>query len=710
MSILSGSIDQIRFQNPDDGYTVAVVKYKCDNNTNYNTLVGILPEIAVDCEVEVEGEWVMDPKFGTQFKVTKVISMLPSTKEGLIRYLSSRMFRGVGKRTAMKILEMFGDDTPYIIEHNPYSLTKVNNISERKALKIHENWCRHSEVNHIMVFLQKCGVSAAYAVRIYKKWENQSIVKIKKNPYLLADEIEGIGFKKADAIATNMGYKKDDPRRLKSGIAYTLSQLANAGHVYANFDQLTKEGMVLLDANEEQVMLSIDEMIEEKTVVFENNAIYLPLYYNAERSVAQHLSSLYMYQNKRSVKFDLNEIERMTKVKFDEVQINAIKTALDSKVMVMTGGPGTGKTTTTMGIIAAFKNCQHDVLLAAPTGRAAKRLAEVTGMEAKTIHRLLEFQPGGGFKKNENNPLGGNALIVDEASMIDLLLMSSLCKAIPPHMRLILVGDVDQLPSVGAGYVLADIINSRAFPVVRLERVFRQALQSNIVRSAHRINLGDMPDIRNVNGTDFFFIETKSSEEAANLIKDLVNKRLPKAYNVPQTDIQVLTPSHKGLTGTDNLNLMLQKTLNPDGKFLMVGTRILRVGDKVMQTRNNYDKGVFNGDVGVVTWVDDDEGMMVAKFGGGNVPYKETEVDELTLAYAVTIHKSQGSEYPIVIIPLLMDNYIMLKRNLIYTAVTRSKKICILIGSKRALAMAVHNEDDRKRNTKLAERLSLKSP
>ena len=704
MSKLNCVIVQIRYQSPDNGYTIAGVRY---NNGCYTFVVGVLPEIEVDCELEVEGDWVVDPRFGRQFKIDKVISLLPSTKEGLIRYLSSRMFRGIGKRTAENIVELFENETPEIIEHQPMLLTKVKNVSKKKAMKIHECWCRHREVNNIMVFLQKCGISSAYAVKIYQTWKEQSISKIQENPYLLANEIDGIGFKTADAIAMNMGYQKDDPRRMKSGVKYVLEQMAKKGHVFGELSQLADECIAILGTEDiTEVFSTVGNMVQNGELHNDNLAIYLPLYYNAERSVAKHLSLLSKRQSKKIIKLDIEQIEKMTNVSFDDIQVEAINTATKAKVMVMTGGPGTGKTTTTLGIIAAMKANQLEVLLAAPTGRAAKRLAEVTGMEAKTIHRLLEFQPNGGFKKGENNKLEGDVLIVDEASMIDLLLMASLCKAIPTHMRVILVGDVDQLPSVGAGYVLADLINSKAFPVVKLERVFRQALESNIVRSAHKINMGVMPDTKNSTGTDFFFIETDSSDKAAEVIKDLLNKRLPETYNIPKTSIQVLTPSHKGLTGTDNMNAVLQKTLNPWGKCLMVGTRSFRMGDKIMQTRNNYDKGVFNGDVGIIESVDDEEGLMVVKYGDMNVTYKDTEVDQVTLAYAITIHKSQGSEYPIVIVPLLMDNYIMLKRNLIYTAVTRSKKMCILVGSKRALAIAVNNEDDKRRNTYLADRLA----
>lgn len=507
-----------------------------------------------------------------------------------------------------------------------------------------------------------------------------------------------------------MGYEKNDPRRCRSGILYTLNQLAEDGHVYAEQDQLVETATKLLEAEDVSVRDALASMIETKDVIVDNEVVYLPPFYYAEDGSAKRLSALLsnIDSNDYSIAAE-PEMEYGTKtsgIVYDDVQQAAIQKALDSKFMVLTGGPGTGKTTTTQGIIEAFKARKKAILLAAPTGRAAKRMTEATGMEAKTFHRLLEYSPMDGYKRNEENRLEGDVLIVDECSMIDILLFYNLMKAIPEKMRLILVGDIDQLPSVGAGNVLRDIIDSNKIPVVRLTRIFRQAQTSRIVMNAHAINAGNFPNIQNGHETDFFFIKQENPDEIVKLIIGLVRDRLSKRYDYPPKEIQVLTPMQRGTVGAANLNIELQNALNPSGPSLARGGYTYRQGDKVMQIRNNYDKSVFNGDIGYITVVDTNERTLSVTFDNRLVEYDISELDELVLAYAVTIHKSQGSEFPVVVMPITMKHYVMLQRNLIYTGITRAKKICVLVGTTKALAYAVHNQTVSKRNTKLTERLN----
>ena len=505
-----------------------------------------------------------------------------------------------------------------------------------------------------------------------------------------------------------MGYEKNDLRRCKSGVIYTLNQLANEGHVYAEEEQLVKAAISLLEADEDSIRKALADMARTEDLKIEGEAIYLPPFYFAEVGTANRLLALLRESegNLFATRFNVAELSKETGITYDEVQLQAIVEALRSKVMVLTGGPGTGKTTTTQGIIAALKHLGLRILLAAPTGRAAKLMSEATGMEAKTIHRLLEYNPMDGYKRNEENPLEGDALIVDECSMIDIILMNNLMKAVPVSMRLVMVGDIDQLPSVGAGNVLRDIIDSGKIPVIRLTRIFRQAQSSRIVMSAHAINQGRFPDTSNGKDTDFFFMQQEEPEKVATEIVNLVKNRLPKAYHRRTSDIQVLTPMQRGIVGAANLNMALQQALNPSGVSLNRSGYSFRQGDRVMQLRNNYDKDVFNGDLGFVESVDMEERILFVNFDGRLVEYDASELDELTLAYATTIHKSQGSEYPIVVMPVLMTHYVMLQRNLIYTGITRAKKICVLIGTKKALSFAIRNMTVLKRNTRLNERLN----
>lgn len=698
-------VERITYQNPENGY--CVLKTKVKDYSDLVTVVGNLLEVNVGSVLLVEGNWKVDRKYGSQFIVEKWEETMPATLYGIEKYLGSGLVKGVGPKFAQRIVSRFGLDTIQIIEDEVNRLYEVDGIGLKRVAKIHESWEKQKEIKNVMLFLQGYGVSTAFAAKIFKQYGKESIETVKGNPYRLADDIWGIGFKTADTIAEKMGYEKEDPRRCRSGILYTLSELSDEGHVYGIREQLVSTAETLLEAGREVISAVLDDMVSNGDLKTEGEAIYLPPFYYAECGTAGKIRRLLESPGPLvSTDIDISRIEAESGIHYDDVQIDAIRRTSESKVMVLTGGPGTGKTTTTQGIIAAFKSMGLSVVLAAPTGRAAKRMTEATGLEAKTIHRLLECKPPEGYQRNDENPIEGDALIVDESSMIDIVLMNALLKAMPPEMRLVLVGDIDQLPSVGAGNVLRDIIDSGAVPVVRLTRIFRQAQSSRIVMNAHRINSGQAPDISNGKNTDFFFMEQEDPELAATLIVDLVKARLPKAYGVRTSSIQVLTPMQKGVIGASNLNISLQEALNPTDICLHRSGYTFRQGDRVMQIKNNYDKIVFNGDIGFVSSINLEDRTLTVRFDGRDIEYDHTELDELTLAYATTIHKSQGSEYPIVVIPVMMTHFVMLQRNLIYTGVTRAKKICILVGTKKALMYAVKHLTVDKRNSLLKERLS----
>lgn len=701
-------VEHITYQNQGNGWSVMKVKVK--GYDNLVTLTGSLLDVPVGSVLLVDGDWRVDPRYGQQFVAQSWTEVMPATIYGIEKYLGSGLIKGIGPVYAKAIVNRFGLETIDVIENDIERLLEVPRLGRKRMEKIRESWEKQKDIKEVMVFLQGYGVSTAFAAKIYRKYEKESIAKVKENPYQLADDIWGIGFKTADGIASKMGYEKNDPRRCRSGILYTLNELAEEGHVYAEPEQLVDAAVKLLDAEESPVRQALASMIETNDVVLDNEVIYLPPFYHAENGSAKRLKSLLadtsLFNSDIAAEPEAEYGEKSSGIVYDEVQKAAIQKALDSKVMVLTGGPGTGKTTTTQGIIAAFKARHISILLAAPTGRAAKRMTEATGMEAKTIHRLLEYNPMDGYKRNDENPLEGDALIVDECSMIDILLFYNLMKAIPSNMRLILVGDIDQLPSVGAGNVLRDIIDSQQIPVVRLTRIFRQAQSSRIVMNAHAINAGHFPNIKNGLNTDFFFINQEDADEMVKLIIGLVRDRLPKKYGYPPKEIQVLTPMQRGTVGAGNLNIELQNALNPTGPSLARGGYTFRQGDKVMQIRNNYDKNVFNGDIGYISAVDANERTLTVTFDSRLVEYDITELDEIVLAYAVTIHKSQGSEFPVVVMPVTMKHFVMLQRNLIYTGITRAKKICVLVGTTKALAYAIKQNAVSKRNTKLKERLN----
>ncbi len=715
-------VERITYRNDSNGYSV--IKTRVKGNSDLIAVVGNLLNVNVGSVLLVTGDWKIDSKFGRQFVATEWEETLPATVYGIEKYLGSGLIKGIGPKFARKIVEQFGDQTLDIIETEPSRLIKVPGIGERRVALITSGWVAQKEIKNLMLFLQSHDVSAAHAARIYKAYGNNSISVMNENPYRLADDIWGIGFKTADAIAMKLGMEKEKFARCRSGLMYTLNKLSEEGHCFAFRSQLIRKACELLEVADPILNMTLDEMIRVKDIIIEKNfvdmsdgedhqvladAIYLSPFYFSELGIAKKLSSLMRRGREKQIShsdYIITAVEEQSGITYDEVQLQAIQCAISSKVMVLTGGPGTGKTTTTNSIIKIYQASGSAIILAAPTGRAAKRMTETRGVHAKTIHRLLEYQPATGYKLNEENPLKEDVLIVDECSMIDVMLMYNLLKAVPDQMTVILVGDIDQLPSIGAGNILRDIIASQTIPVVRLERIFRQAQGSRVVMNAHRLNRGEFPQINNNHDADFFFITDEEPESVSKQIVQLCRQRLPATYHLnPVSDIQVLTPMQRGVIGAVSLNKELQNALNPQSLLLRYGGTEYRLHDKVMQIRNNYDKAVFNGDIGLITVVDIEERELTVSFDGEAVQYDISELDELMLAYATTIHKAQGSEYPVVVMPVLMTHYVMLQRNLIYTGITRAKKLMVMIGSKKALALAIRNNAVIKRNTRLASRL-----
>lgn len=707
-------VERITYQNENNGYTV--LKCAVKDYSDLVTVVGAMPDTHVGSVLSLEGMWKVDARYGRQFSVEKFEETLPATVYGIEKYLGSGLVKGVGPKFAKKIVETFGKETLNVIEDTPEELLKIPGIGKVRVDRITTSWQEQKEIKNIMLFLQSHEVSTSHATKIFKTYGSESIAIVKENPYRLADDIWGIGFKTADSIAQKMGIDKGKFVRLRSGIFYTLNKLAEAGHCYATREQLISKAGELLEVEEPELEITLDEMLRTNDVIRdqaeEQEAIYLPPYYFAESGCARRLIRLMEADaaKREDLERILSKVADASKITYDETQWLAVKTAISSKVMVLTGGPGTGKTTTTLGIISAYQQAGCKIILAAPTGRAAKRMSEAAGMEAKTIHRLLEYKPPEGYQKNEEHPIEGDVLILDECSMIDIMLMYNLLKALPEQMSLILIGDTDQLPSVGAGNVLRDIIASQRVPVVRLTQIFRQAQGSRIIMNAHRINRGESIDMRGGKESDFFFASKTTNQEVVDTIVRYCKMNLPRYYHVdPFTDIQVLTPMQRGECGAVHLNQVLQEAMNPSRIFLRRGGTQYRLKDKVMQIRNDYDKEVFNGDIGTITKVDMEERELTVLFDDREVVYDVTELEELSLAYAVTIHKAQGSEYPIVAMPFTMSHFVMLQRNLLYTGVTRAKKILVLVGEKKAVYYAIKNEITAGRNTCLARRLQENS-
>ena len=711
------TVDSIVFHNEENGFTV--IKARFDDGVSYpRSAVGTMFGIHVGSNLELTGEWTVD-RYGKKFAITSYLEKLPNTLMGMETYLGSGLIKGIGPAKARAIVEKFGENTFDILNNEIDRLLEVNGIGPNKLSKIKESWYEQRGVRDIMVFLQGNGISTTNALKIYRKYGKDSIGIVKENPYRLIDDIDGIGFKLSDSIALSLGYRKDDVRRCRAGIKYALMQSTYSGNVYMQVNELLASVSKILKIEVDYLESVIKGLIESNELYYEidpesnEEGIYLPLYYETERSISKKLMLLLNGFSDHQINVDVERIILSSPFPYAEAQAEAIRVAAKSKVMILTGGPGTGKTSTTKGILSLFEEAGLTVLLAAPTGRASKRLTEAIngkGEErnvARTIHSLLEFDPQSKtFKRNSSNPLVGDVLLIDESSMIDNLLFYSLLEAMPLGMRLVLVGDVDQLPSVGAGNVLRDIINSDMIPVIRLTEVFRQSQSSRIVTNAHKINEGRYIDYEYDNESDFQFITIEDPDKIADYIVNSVSHYIPHNTNFSLDDIQVLSPMKKGPLGTIILNNRLQAALNPGKVGVKSGNYTYCVGDRVMHTKNSCDKGIFNGDIGIVTYVDIEDRSIVVKYSETkSITYEDFDFENLTLAYATTIHKSQGSEYPVVIMPVSMSHRIMLQRNLIYTGLTRSKKLCVLVGTRDALDYSIANSTINKRRTRLEKRL-----
>ncbi len=713
---IRGTLERIVFHNDDNGYTVFRIRPDGKDDLDLATVTGYMGSPQIGSSLLVRGRWVNNPRFGRQLQMSSFESLLPATVEGIKLYLSSGLIKGIGKRIAERIVKKFGEETLRIFDEEPERLLEVSGISAAKLEQMLDCWREHQGIRSLVQFLQPHGIGASFAVRIYRHYGPEALAIVRENPYRLAMDIRGIGFLTADSLAEKLGFEQDHPLRIQAGTLYTLLKQIDDGHVYFPRRLLVEQTCSRLGTGPEPVEEAIDVLVQEERVVLEELdgevAIYLSRFHHYESKIAFYLNRI--LASPKSVRFPAPEelvqrvIDRLG-ITLAEEQIEAIHTATTSKVMILTGGPGTGKTTILNAIIQVFAENKAKILLAAPTGRAAKRMSEATGREARTIHRLLEYTPKeDGFARNEDNPLACGLLVVDEASMMDTMLAYHLLKAAPLGATLIFVGDVHQLPSIGPGNVLGDLIASGVIPVVELVEVFRQAAESEIVCNAHMINHGEIPRLESSRDrlSDFYFIRQKDPERVVDIIVDLVKNHIPRRFGLdPVDDIQVLAPMHRGTAGAANLNGRLQQALNPSKEFLQRGERFYRLGDKVMQLRNNYEKDVYNGDIGRIVSVDVPEKCLVVRYDDRMVGYDWEELDEIAAAYAISIHKSQGSEYPAVVIPIMVQHYMLLQRNLVYTGVTRGKKLVVLVGEMRAFAMAIKNNRMQKRFTWLARRL-----
>ena len=735
-----GQVERITYCNEENGYTIA--KMRIQGRGDLVTVVGTFFSIMPGEVLKLKGQWSSHPRYGEQFKMSAYESLVPATAKGIEKYLGSGMIRGIGPVMAKRLVGHFGVETLDIIDHAIEKLLEVSGIGEKRVDMIRSAWDEQKEVRDVMVFLQGNGVSPTYAAKIYKQYGNESVKIVTDNPYRLATDIFGIGFLTADRIAERLGIEKTTPMRIEAGVLFVLNQLADEGHVYFPQGPLIKKCSEVLEVDEAIIPGALERLVSQKRIYAEDiptphlltrnsqpatrnsqlpphtppdRAVYLAPFYISETGVAANLKGLASFPKQmRLVNVDeaMVWVQKDLNIAFSAKQLDAVKASIHHKIMIITGGPGTGKTTIINAIIRIARRMGQRVLLAAPTGRAAKRMAETTGQEAKTLHRLLEYSfsagQSGGFKRDESNPLDADLIIIDEVSMVDTLLMHHFLKAVPKKATLILVGDVDQLPSVGPGNVLKDIIDSGVIETVRLDEIFRQSQRSMIIVNAHRINHGEMPilDASEAHLHDFFFAVLEEPEEVLERIVRLCKETLPKKFRFDSvSDIQVLAPMHRGTTGVVNLNAQLQKELNPRTDEILRSGKLFKVGDKVLQTRNNYDKDVYNGDIGRVRSINREMQEVKIDYDGRLVTYDYSDLDEVVLAYAVSVHKSQGSEYPVVIMPVLTQHYLLLQRNLLYTGITRGKKLVILVGTRKALAIAVKNNKQQQRYTLLKERL-----
>lgn len=718
MHTIQGEILSVIYQNPENGYVIA--RMQTASEPGQATVVGQLGDVAPGESLRMSGEWTEHPKFGRQFKAESCEHLLPAGLNGIRRFLESGAIKGVGEKMAERMISRFGSQVLEILDSDPAQLLEIEGIGKAKLKTIIESWQEKREVRGLMLFLQTHGVATTFAHRIFRHYGAGAVQKLRQNPYDLAYDIHGIGFRTADDMALKLGFAQDAPQRIEAGIEFCLRQTAEgAGHMFLPRDLLVEESARLLgchdlDLIQEQIFVLeerkrlVVEALPEKGIA---EAVFLTFLYRTEREIASRLRALLEHSVRMSPEKIHAAVEREEKrqaLTLSEEQREAVESACTHKVAIITGGPGTGKTTITRVVVRALKALGLKIALAAPTGRAAKRMSEATGFSAATLHRMLKYQPVTGFEFNEEKKLSADVVVVDEVSMLDSGLCLALLRALPLTCRLILVGDENQLPSVGAGNVLADLLESDYIPSVRLTHIYRQARESMIVVNAHRIHQGEFPQgsPHAAPKADFFWVEKDDLAELQALILRMVCERIPEAYGLdPMQDVQVLTPMHKGDVGTQVLNRLLQERLNPHGQELVRGQRTYRAGDRILQLRNNYDKDVFNGDLGRITGFNLKDELLLAEFEEREVEYAFDELDEIGLAYAISVHKSQGSEYPAIVMPVVTQHYMLLQRNLIYTGLTRARKLAVLLGSRRAMHMGLGNERGRQRHTSLALRL-----
>jgi exodeoxyribonuclease V alpha subunit len=712
---LTGEVERITYESEATGFRVLKVgslEGPAGKRSSV-TVVGMLPPVGSGTRVRVTGDFRQDPKRGEQFRAETLVTLAPETLVGLERYLGSGLIPGIGPAFAKRIVSAFGMDSLAMLDHEPERLKLIPGMGERRVEEVKKAWASQRSISNVMLLLQTHGASPALAARIYKHYGDRAASVVQEAPYRLAMEVRGIGFKTADRIAKSLGIAGDHPDRVQAGVLHELNGLADQGHVLFDRDALSERAAAMLEVDVGHVGPAIDKLWASGLVVVEERRVYLARLHRAETALVTGISRLLSRPGRvlSGVESTIERFESQAKVSLAPAQRAAVRGAAENKLIVVTGGPGVGKTTIVRAILDVMKRAHLDVRLAAPTGRAAKRLHEATSHEATTLHRLLEFDPrAGGFQVGEQKPLEADVVIVDEASMIDVPLGAALLSALPDAARLVIVGDADQLPSVGPGALLRDIIDSGVVTTVRLNEIFRQAGESRIVQNAHRILAGEMPESADPESprADFFVVSRREAEEAAQTVKELVTTRIPKRFGFdPQRDVQVLTPMHRGPAGTTALNQLLQAALNPSGDSLLHHGQTFRVRDKVLQLKNDYEREVSNGDLGVVERVSAEDRRVTVRFDGRDVDYQDADLDMLTLAYATSIHKSQGSEYPAVVIPLLTSHFVMLSRNLVYTAVTRGKKLCVLVADPRALKLALGEVRREERQTRLAERLRL---
>ncbi|MDD3818337.1 MAG: ATP-dependent RecD-like DNA helicase [Actinomycetota bacterium] len=713
---INGVLEKIVFKNSETGFLVGKVR---TGDGSLVTVVGNAFEVQCGESLDITGKWVMNKNYGKQFEIESIQTSQPLTINGIKKYLGSGLIKGIGPVMAERIVSHFGYGTLKILDEEPMKLMEVDGIGEERIKQILKSWKKHRDIRDVMISLQSIGISRNYALKIYNQYGDNSINVVKTNPYRLSEDISGIGFKIADKIALNSGIEKDSLFRIKAGLVYVLSEAEDAGHCYYPCEELIERTATFLDVEIGKLVRAITELEKEgKIVVIKNGEkkIYLKNIYDAEKYVSKKILEILNDLNLREIEDKkeniaslIEKISAEEKIILDYMQIKAIEKAVTEKILIITGGPGTGKSTILNFIIKIFENENKRILLGAPTGRASKRLYETTGKEARTIHRLLNYNPKiHKFLKNEKEPVNADVVIIDEASMIDIRLMKDLLSAIRPETRVIFVGDADQLPSVGPGNVLSDMINSREIPVIRLEKIYRQEGESLIIYNAHKVRDGEFPFIGKPKNNDFFFIEKNEPEKVVEFILELLTKRIPRSFNYdPLYDIQVLVPTNKGIVGVDNLNLQIQNVLNfnNNDKKVIKSSIQYRPGDKVIQLKNNYEKDIYNGDIGIINNINTEVEELSVDFDGKIVTYSFFDLDEISLSYAISIHKSQGSEFKCVIIPLLTSHYMLLQRNLLYTAITRAKELVIIVGSKKAIGMAVNRNVVERRYTGLKDML-----